>query len=100
MGGERQTTQNLSVVRVDTALNLIFIKGAVPGVDDAHVLVSDALKKVVNISRANAAKGKQHILPEGVLTLPFPAGTAELALTLPREIAAATRGRDPFSARE
>jgi len=46
LGGERTTTQNLSVVRVDSALDLIFVRGCVPGVDDAHVLIRDAKKKM------------------------------------------------------
>ena len=36
LGGERTTTQNLAVVRVDSELDLIFVRGAVPGVDDAQ----------------------------------------------------------------
>src|ERR1700722_18238581 len=48
LGGERTTVQNLAVVRVDTSLDLIFVRGAVPGIDDAHVLVRDAKKKIVS----------------------------------------------------
>ena len=55
MGAERVTTQNLEVVRVDSARNLVMIKGAVPGSKGAYVMIRDAVKKA---------------LPEGV---PMPA---------------------------
>ncbi|PPQ93253.1 hypothetical protein CVT25_015251 [Psilocybe cyanescens] len=97
MGNKRITTQNLPVVRVDTALNLIFVKGTVPGVDDAHVLVHDAKKKMVALSSHNQAKGLyEKVLPKGVDDLPFPAGTAELAKSLPSIIDAPSYRRSPF----
>src|SRR2546425_660394 len=39
MGGVRFTTQNLTVVDVDTENNIILVKGAVPGPKGAVVLV-------------------------------------------------------------
>ncbi|KAF4615130.1 hypothetical protein D9613_003156 [Agrocybe pediades] len=97
MGNKRITTQNLPVIRVDTALNLIYVKGTVPGVDDAHVLVSDAKKKMVALSNHNQAKGLyEKVLPKGVDDLPFPAGTVELAKTLPPVIEAPAYRRSPF----
>jgi large subunit ribosomal protein L3 len=44
MGDERVTTQNLTVVSVDEAEGLIFIKGSVPGGDNGWVMVRDAVK--------------------------------------------------------
>jgi len=44
MGSERVTTQNLEVVRVDVARNLLLIKGAVPGAPGGDVLVRPAVK--------------------------------------------------------
>lgn len=71
MGGKRITTQNLEVVRIDTALDLVFVKGAVPGVDDAHVMVKDAKKSLVQLAQANYAKGlDDKVLPKGVLDYP------------------------------
>ena len=58
MGGVRRTTQNLTVVRIDTALDLIYVKGCVPGIDDAHVLIRDAKKKMTHIAQVNHAKGE------------------------------------------
>lgn len=97
MGNKRITTQNLPVVRIDTSLNLVFVKGTVPGVDDAHVLVRDAKKKMVALSSHNQAKGLyEKVLPKGVDDLPFPAGTAELAAILPPVIEAPSYRRSPF----
>jgi large subunit ribosomal protein L3 len=45
MGGERQTTQNLTVHAVDAARGLILIKGAVPGPRGGLVIIRSAAKK-------------------------------------------------------
>ena len=80
MGGERITVQNLEVIRVDSSLDLIFVKGCVPGVDDAHVMVRDAKKKMTQLAQHNYVKGNvDKFLPKGLVDLPFPAGTKELA---------------------
>ena len=44
MGDDRITTQNLTIVSVDEAEGLIFIKGAVPGGDNGWILIRDAVK--------------------------------------------------------
>ena len=44
MGGDRQTTQNLTVHAVDAEKGLILVKGAVPGNKGAVVLVRNAVK--------------------------------------------------------
>ncbi|MFP4208448.1 MAG: 50S ribosomal protein L3 [Wenzhouxiangella sp.] len=44
MGGERVTTQNLEVVRVDPERNLLLIRGAVPGAPGGHVFVRPSNK--------------------------------------------------------
>ena len=44
LGAVRVTTQNLVIVRVDTAKNLILIRGAVPGSKGGDVLVRAAVK--------------------------------------------------------
>ena len=41
MGGKFRTVHRLKVVRVDNALNLVYVKGAVPGSDDAMVRIMD-----------------------------------------------------------
>jgi large subunit ribosomal protein L3 len=46
MGGERVTTQNLTVHMVDSDKNLLFIKGAVPGPIGSMVVVRTASKSV------------------------------------------------------
>ena len=45
MGTVRVTTQNLEVVRTDSARGLIMVKGAVPGSKGGWVTVKDAVKK-------------------------------------------------------
>lgn len=101
LGGERITTQNLAVIRVDSELDLVYIRGAVPGIDDAHVMVRDAKKKMNSLSSANQAKGLyEKVLPKGVDDLPFPAGTAELAKALPPIIEAPAYRRSPFIPQE
>ncbi|HHU61282.1 MAG: 50S ribosomal protein L3 [Bacillota bacterium] len=44
MGGERVTTQNLEIVKVDTDRNLLLVKGSVPGVKGSLVIVRNAVK--------------------------------------------------------
>ncbi|TFK30015.1 ribosomal protein L3 [Coprinopsis marcescibilis] len=97
MGGKQVTVQNLAVVRVDSALNLVYVRGAVPGIDDGPVYIQDA-KKVMAVGKHNEVKGKtEKILPKGVDDLPFPAGTAELAKQLPSIIVAPAYRRSPFT---
>jgi len=45
MGSDRVTTQNLMVVRVDAANNLLVVKGAVPGHNDSYCIIRTAKKK-------------------------------------------------------
>jgi len=101
MGNKRITTQNLTVVRIDTQLDLIYVRGHVPGVDDAHVLVKDAKKKI-SLGKAAAEKGLiDKVLPKGVTDLPFPAGTADMAVLYPPIIEAlSSRTTSPFIPRE
>ena len=102
LGGERITTQNLPVVRVDSDLDLIFVRGCVPGIDDAHVMVRDAKKKMTQLAQHEYAKGNMDkVLPRNLVDLPFPAGTKELAKVLPPVIVApSTRVSNPFLPRE
>ena len=45
LGVERITVENLQIVQIDEARNLILVKGNVPGVDNAVVRVIDAHKR-------------------------------------------------------
>lgn len=97
MGGTaHRTVQNARVLRIDVKNELIFVKGAVPGPEGGVVLVQDALKNLVKSAYFTFRKGKtstgelidptkgvQQYLSNGVQNLPFPAGTKELAKTLP-----------------
>jgi len=44
MGGYRRTVQNLEVVRIDVAKNLILVKGAVPGPKKSLVMLKETVK--------------------------------------------------------
>lgn len=44
MGDETVTTQNLDIVRIDEARQLLLVKGAVPGSKNGHVVVRPAVK--------------------------------------------------------
>ena len=44
MGSEKVTTQNLQVVKVDQARQLILIKGAVPGAPGGDLVITPAVK--------------------------------------------------------
>ncbi|KAG8708447.1 54S ribosomal protein L9, mitochondrial [Ceratobasidium sp. 394] len=102
LGGEQTTVQNLFVHRIDTSLNLIFVKGAVPGPDDGFVFVRDAKKKIVLRAKAKFEKGIEtdKVLPAGIETLPFPAGDKALESQLPPVVVADSRGRNPFVPRD
>lgn len=89
MGGKNVTTQNLLIERIDTALNVLYVRGAVPGAPGSFVRVTDALKKVGWKVQQREKKGlgleKGEVL-EGIKSLPFPVGSKEMAKSWPREI--------------
>jgi large subunit ribosomal protein L3 len=43
MGGDRVTTRNLKVVRIDAENNLLLVRGAVPGVEGSYVVIRKAV---------------------------------------------------------
>ena len=53
MGDETVSVQNLDIVRIDEARQLLLVRGAVPGSKNGHVVVRPAVK--VRIRNANAA---------------------------------------------
>ena len=59
MSGQRgnvtKTTQNLDIVRIDEARQLLLVRGAVPGSKNGHVVVSPAIKAKVTRGGAAAA---------------------------------------------
>ena len=44
MGGDKVTTQNLTVVSADAERNLLLVKGAIPGPKGGLVLIRNAVK--------------------------------------------------------
>ncbi|EIW71602.1 50S ribosomal protein L3 [Tremella mesenterica] len=79
MGVDKCTVQNLLVHHVDLALNVIYVRGCVPGTDDSFVSVRDAKKKVNWRGQKGLRRGldEHKWLGEGVTSLPTPAGTKE-----------------------
>lgn len=53
LGHVRQTIQNLEVVKVDKARNLLLIKGAVPGSKGGDIIIKPAAK-AVNVSKVGS----------------------------------------------
>jgi large subunit ribosomal protein L3 len=79
MGGKSSTAQSLLCLRVDNELNLVYLKGSVPGFAGTFVRLQDAIRK-----RAGGPKDRY-----GVASLPFPAATEEAVKewNLPSEVA-------------
>lgn len=92
MGCRSSSTPNTVVQRIDTTLNLLYLRGPVPGPKGSYVKISDALKGVVLLAQKNAKKGiaEDKVLGEHILTLPFPMGDMNMAKTLPVVVDAAT----------
>lgn len=84
MGGNNTTVMRLPVMKVDTALNCIWVKGAVPGHDDQFIKVRDSIKLI-----------KHRLFPEGA-TVPFPTYIAGQSEAIPREMVAMVGGTDPL----
>jgi large subunit ribosomal protein L3 len=67
MGVLRRTTENLTVVEIDTKRNLLLISGAVPGAEGGEVIVRPSVKaarlarrkSIAPNKKAEAAKGKK-----------------------------------------
>ena len=58
LGNVTRTTQNLDIVRIDEARQLLLDRGAVPGAKNGHVVVRPAVKAPSKGSpKAAAAKG-------------------------------------------
>ncbi len=56
MGGVTKTVQNLEVVKVDAATNMILVKGAVPGSDNGLLYIRRSLKRPEGLVIKQAAK--------------------------------------------
>jgi large subunit ribosomal protein L3 len=65
MGGVRRTTENLRIVEIDVARNLILVRGAVPGAEGGSVIVRPSVKA--------ARKAKRKIMVPMKATVAKPA---------------------------
>ncbi|WVF68544.1 50S ribosomal protein L3 [Kwoniella sp. CBS 6097] len=79
MGTATRTTQNLLVHKIDTVLNLIYVRGSVPGADDSFISIRDSKKALISRAKLALSKGKEEgeWIGKGVQGLPTPAGTSE-----------------------
>ncbi|RHZ70255.1 hypothetical protein Glove_273g14 [Diversispora epigaea] len=89
MGGINCTKVNAKVLKIDNLLNLIYVKGPVPGHDEQFVRVRDAINK----------KGVK-CFPPDCIPPPFPTIDPEVFETMPRELVAKIGGVDPFAIKE
>ena len=79
LGTERVTTQNLEIVKIDEARNLILVKGAVPGVDQSLVRIVDAEKRT---------RPEKAPFPAGIKKAAKPAAEAPAPVDQPKAEAA------------
>ncbi|KAJ1956616.1 hypothetical protein EC988_001255 [Linderina pennispora] len=84
MGGKNVTMMRLPVMKVDTALNCIWVKGAVPGPTEQFIKVRDSIKII-----------KHQVFPEGA-SVPFPTYIPGQSPEVPRETIAKVGGQDPL----
>jgi large subunit ribosomal protein L3 len=61
MGVVRRTTENLTVVEIDAARNLLLISGAVPGAEGGQVLVRPSVKAARQKNRKKTAPSKVNV---------------------------------------
>ncbi|OMJ12634.1 50S ribosomal protein L3-2, chloroplastic [Smittium culicis] len=85
MGNDNITVMELKVMKIDTALNVLYVKGSVPGNKGGIVKVRDAIKK-----------NKVPKFPAGV-SVPFPTYVlVDGEPALPREMIARVSEKDPL----
>ncbi|KXS21641.1 translation protein [Gonapodya prolifera JEL478] len=88
MGNKNVSVQNLKVIKLDTQLSLIYVKGGVPGAENGWVRVLDAVR----------ATQKRRLFPDPH-DAPMPTLSVEHFNQLPREISAPNSGKDPLLVR-
>ncbi len=64
MGGERVTTTNLEILKVDAENNIIFIKGAIPGAINGLVMINAQGELKVNLKSTKAETPVEEIKTE------------------------------------
>lgn len=85
MGDQNVTVHNLQVVKVDKQLNLIYVRGTVPGPKEACVRIADAVFK-------KYTQFNPYVNPP-----PFPTRTSEEILALPDVQELEKEGEDPVA---
>jgi large subunit ribosomal protein L3 len=65
MGVRNRTIENLRIVEVDTARNLLLISGAVPGAEGGRVIVRPSVKALGQARRQKLAPNKAPAAAKG-----------------------------------
>jgi large subunit ribosomal protein L3 len=86
MGGDYVTVLGLEVVKVDKEMDLIYVKGSIPGPKNTIVKVRDAA-------------GKDDQFDPYTAPPPFPTRTQKELAELPAEMTAPAKAADPLAAR-
>ncbi|KAJ3342353.1 54S ribosomal protein L9, mitochondrial [Gonapodya sp. JEL0774] len=86
MGNKKVTVQNLKVIKIDNQLNVLYVKGAVPGAESAWVRVTDAVRATIH----------RKTFPDP-FSVPVPTLAEDQFRKLPRETIAPKSGSDPLT---
>lgn len=54
MGAKRKTAQNIEVVKVDAANNLVVVRGSIPGHINSYVMIAKSKKKAIKAAKKKA----------------------------------------------
>ncbi|KAI9295363.1 translation protein [Neoconidiobolus thromboides FSU 785] len=86
MGGNFVTVQNCKVIKIDTELNLIYLKGCIPGFNEQYVTLVDSVRKI-GLQKYGLSKQQSYQPPQGFKP-PFPTYNPALLKDTPRELVA------------
>lgn len=70
MGGTNVTVQRLRILKLDHALNCVFVRGAVPGHDSCVVRITDAVSSRRDWHRTEPSKRFPTFIPDDSTQLP------------------------------
>lgn len=100
MGGVRRTQQNLQVFKIDTKLNLIYVRGCIPGASvraRARFRFPDACSRPPRLFAQNTyVLVADSIKKRFAAPPPFPTVSQEALSALPRELVVTSKGPDPL----
>ena len=86
MGGERVTTTNLEVAKVDEENNIIYVKGAVPGAINGFVTISGLGDLKVNLKKEVKAEPVEEKVEDSIVNEETPVVTEAIVEEVKEEI--------------